>query len=262
METLTAKKRANSQKIFKCDKVFVTNDYDMFTHKKGNRPILDRRANAILASIVEHGWIDSSLVMIGDKMAVLDGQHRIEALKRYKELTGNAPNLIYMVNRAMDDIRKIQAFNTHQFSWNAMDYLHSYIEQGNDHYLQYQRFMEEYSLRHSIALALTTLGRGDGRPHTLFKQGGFTCNDWGVPRDRAEKLDEIQKYFKKAKQAKFARAIVKFWRHPDFDHKQFIKKLRLDREMLYPVGTTDQYVRLIEDVYNFHSREKVRFDFE
>jgi len=261
METLTKRKNGLAVQIKKCDKVFITSDYDAFTHKRGNRPVLDKRANAILASIMEHGWIDSSLVMVGDNMAVLDGQHRITALKRYYELTGEKPPVIYMVNREMDDIRKIQAFNTHQFSWNAMDYLHSYIEQGNEHYLQYKRFMDENNLRHSVALAITHKA-GGGKPHGEFKRGMFTCNDWGVPRDKVEKLNEIQKYFKKARNTGFVRAISKFWRHPDFDHKQFIQKLKLDREMLYSVSTQDQYIRLIEDVYNFHSREKVRFDFE
>ena len=252
-------------KIKKCDKVFVTNDYDIFTQKRGNRPVIEKRVNAILKSIVDNGWIDSSLIMVGDNMAVLDGQNRIAALKKYNELTGEKPDLIYMVDRNLDDIRKIQELNNHQFTWTAMDYLHSYIELGNDHYLQYRRFMEEYDLRHSSALALasnkSTTG-GSGSVYKDFKRGFFMCNDWGPVRGRAEKLNEIQKYFRKAKTQAFVRAINKFWRHPDFDHKQFINKLRLDREMLYSVSTIDQYVRLIEDVYNFHSHSKVKFDFE
>ena len=42
-----------------------------------------------------------------------------------------------------------------------------------------------------------------------------------------------------------------------FDFEEFIHKVKLRPNMLVPCGTTDQYVEMIENIYNYKRSGKV-----
>ena len=46
-----------------------------------------------------------------------------------------------------------------------------------------------------------------------------------------------------------------------FNFDEFIHKVKLRPNMLVPCGTTDQYVEMIEDIYNFKRSKKVNLRF-
>jgi hypothetical protein len=59
----------------------------------------------------------------------------------------------------------------------------------------------------------------------------------------------------------FVRSIVKILSSkPEFHMGEFMKKLKLRPTMLKPCGTVDQYVQMIEDIYNYrrNNEEKIR----
>ena len=62
-----------------------TKNYEMFQKLEGNRPVLERRINKIIASINNVGYITSPII-VNDKYEVIDGQGRLEALKQLKLL--------------------------------------------------------------------------------------------------------------------------------------------------------------------------------
>ncbi|WP_299997811.1 ParB N-terminal domain-containing protein, partial [uncultured Clostridium sp.] len=60
-----------------------TKDYLIFKKLEGNRPVVNRRVNKIIASIQNVGYITSPLI-VNEKMEVIDGQGRLEALEQLK----------------------------------------------------------------------------------------------------------------------------------------------------------------------------------
>ncbi len=259
METVVKTKKHNIEK--NGIDVFKTDDYDMFKTLKGNRPINESLVNKIYESIRENGWFESSIIIIGEGMRVLDGQHRIEALKKFKKAHERGYKVRYIVDRNLDDLKKVQAFNNNKKPWSHKDYLISFMSMGNENYIQYAKFLDEFKLSHTVGLALTMSGRNQLK-HNLFKLGKFTCNDWGASKVYAEYLNDVRKYFNHAHTGTFVRSIILFWRHPDFKHKDFIHKLSLNREMLYRTGSTESYIKLISDIYNWKNHNKIKFLFQ
>lgn len=57
-----------------------TNNYYMFKRLEGNRFVDPKKVNKLKKSIDEVGYI-SNPIIVNEKMEVIDGQHRLEALK-------------------------------------------------------------------------------------------------------------------------------------------------------------------------------------
>lgn len=255
VEVNAKKKKIESSHL----QVFMTDEYNLFRYKTGNRQVSQSIVNKIYKSIMEYGWIDSSVIIVGDKMVVCDGQHRIAALKKFFNEFGVKHKVHYIVDRKLDDMDKIINWQIARGGWSVYDYAKSWADRGNETYKLYLLFQEKYNLIHSVAQLLCQGDINDGK--LLFKKGKMVVNDWGLPKVYAGRLFELRKLFSYAMQEKFVRAIVSFWKHPEFDHNEFTHKLSLDREKLYRVTKADQYRKLIDEIYNYKRREKVKFDF-
>ena len=63
---------------------YETKNYDQFKTLEGNRSIDQKNVNNIEQNMREHGVLPT-VIIVNEKMEVIDGQHRIEALKRLHE---------------------------------------------------------------------------------------------------------------------------------------------------------------------------------
>jgi len=255
METLT--------KNFKIQKngtdVFVTDEYDLFKTKQGNRKIDQALVKKIYKSIEQHGWFKSSLIIVGDNLVVLDGQHRIEALKMFSEKHGVKYKVKYIVDRDMDNMDCIRAWQTERKGWTNDDYTKSFIEQGNVKYQLYSDFRNEYKLNHTISLALLANSAGSGNAQS-FKSGKIKIFNIVLAKKLAENLIAIGKYYEYYQHSMFVTAMLPLWNNPEFDNQRFVKNLSKNRDSLYRVSSAIHYRRMIEDIYNYYKHDKVRFD--
>ena len=135
-------------------KIYVTKDYDIFRKKEGNRDIKPALVNKLYRSILDHGYHDVSILIVGDKMTMLDGQHRVEALKRIKQDTGAVYKVRYIVSRDFDDLQKIISWQKDRLSWSTMDYANSFATMGNPHYKTYLEFRKKYKVKHHLNLLM------------------------------------------------------------------------------------------------------------
>lgn len=238
--------------------VYKTDNYDLFKNVRGNRPVKANRVKKIYDSIKEHGWFESSFIIIGEGMVTLDGQHRLQAVRDYKAKTGKAYKVRYVVDNKLTNIKYVQAMNYTQSNWTNDDFLHSYAELGNDNYIQYRHFLDKHKISHSAALMVVfshmSIG---GEMHNMFKKGKMVVKDWDLPNIRAERINDIFKYFKYAKTRRFVGAMIQVWRNPEFVHERFMDKLKNFRDMLYRAEDEWGYIRMIEDLYNYHSKDRI-----
>ena len=268
METVLERKR-NIEK--NGTDIFVTDEYDMFKHRIGNRAIDPGLVDKIYNSILENGWFESSIIIVGDGLRVLDGQHRIEALKKFADKYQIRYKLKYMVDRDLDDLKKITIWQTARKGWTNMDYALSFIEQGINDYKIYVDFMNGHKfpfnkqIKHSAkmghSIALNMLGNSsDNRTVSkYFKSGKIKIYSLDLANKFADRLKEIYVYFPHATHALFVRSMIIMWNNPLFSHDEFMSKLIRNRDMISRCGTHIQYYRIIEDIYNYgrHSQNHV-----
>lgn len=234
-------------------KIFSTTDYNKFKLMKGNRAVDPRHVQALMKAMEKKDLLIP--IAVNSKMEVLDGQHRLEARKNLK-----LPVPYYW---AGDDtgLRDVQALNASQKSWSNKDFCNSYIALGKKDYEIYKWFVETYQFPHveSIKLLMNlTNDRDKGTVlTTIFKSGQFQVRDLSGAKKMAEMMSEIAPYFSRWKHNRFIRAVFSLLPKKNFNWKTFMQKVELNPTMLQPCSNTEQYVELIEKIYNFRAQNKV-----
>jgi hypothetical protein len=76
----------------------------------------------------------------------------------------------------------------------------------------------------------------------------------------AEKIEELGRYYPHYKRRYFISAATKMIQTAGYDHKQMLDKLRYLSAKLVDCATTEDYLKLLEMIYNYKSRtETLRF---
>ena len=239
-------------------KIWVTKDYEIFRRKDGNRDISIPLVNRLVKSIMQNGYYDVSIIVVGDKMTVLDGQHRLEALKRIYKDTGILYKVRYIVSRDFDDLSKIISWQRDRAAWTTLDYARSYAVLGNENYEAYLSFKEKYKTNHQVTASLL----GENHHSMQFKAGQFRVNDFSLAEEWVKRLNELSLYYDFAFRNTFVRAMLSFWKDPQFSHKDFMDKVERYRSNLYNCVKVMQFREAIANLYNYNSRKKVKFKFD
>ena len=81
--------------------------------------------------------------------------------------------------------------------------------------------------------------------------------------DYALKLKQVEPYFPKYREIKFASALIGLFldKPEEFKFKEFINKLKLQPTKLIQCATRQQYKELIEQIYNYRRQKKVNLRF-
>ena len=116
--------------------VRVTKDYGAFRILEGNRSIEKSRVKKIHDSIVNNGYIHSPII-VNEKMEIIDGQGRFEALKKL-ELP-----IEYMVFDGLT-INDCIVLNVYHTDWSVMDYIESHADRGNMNYKFLMHLLSKY----------------------------------------------------------------------------------------------------------------------
>jgi len=122
----------------------VTRDYEKFKMLKGNRATSPARIKKIQTSIMNVGYITSP-ILVNEKMEIIDGQGRFEALKGLKM------PIEYIMHPGIA-LKECQAMNIYQSNWKLLDYIKSYAEVGNQNYIRLQSLLDEYTFNKSVCM--------------------------------------------------------------------------------------------------------------
>lgn len=227
--------------------VATTTEYDVFKRLPGNRSV-DPLHVANLVKAMEEEYIFSP-ILVNQEFEVLDGQHRLEAHKRL-----GLPVPFFWGE--VGDLSTVQRMNNSQKGWTNDDYANSYIEKGIQDYVTYKWFKDSFKMPHMICVILLNGGEQRGLSK-LFKGGEFKVKNLELAKQKAAVLSTLSKYFTHWKDAGFLRALTTAMNKKGFDIQQFIHKVAMNSTMLVPCVSTDQYLQLIEEIYNFRSTKKI-----
>lgn len=222
--------------------VQITTNYDLFKRLKGNRPIIPSHVLQLVNSMRDHDLLVP--IIVNEKMQIIDGQHRVEARR---ELELPVP---YIVGTGMD-LSDVQKLNTTAKHWVSDDYARSYVEQGNQHYVTYMDFRKTYDLPHEASILLLA-GRGPKALRRSFITGEFRIGDLEGARKMGSILfSQIKPIWPYGwRESHFIRALYIANSRIGFEMERFLRALPQNRQFLQPWRSIDQFLLMIEDIYN------------
>lgn len=227
-------------------KVQQTEDYSLFKRMKGNRVINKKQVQKLYHSFGDNPVIASAVpITVNDKMEIIDGQHRFQALKKLR-----LP-ITYIVASKLT-LAEVQVMNSATKNWRPIDYARSFKEMGNQNYAIYLDFESKYKLSHHVLLHYLT--DMDRRTTTSsFRKGDFKVGDIRLAHERCKYLVEITKYYGRGDTRVFATAFRKVIEHPEYSHERMMEKVKSHgADILKDSPFMEDYMRQLEKIYNFH----------
>ena len=238
-----------------------TTKYDIFRHLTANRDVKNTPVKKIIRSIEKVGAIPNP-ILVNEHMEVIDGQNRLEALKRMEQ------PVYYIVIPGLN-VEHCRALNINQSNWTTRDYIASYAEDGNQHYIRFQKLCNRYS-----ALGLSSIYcavKGVFRIETTdIKNGDLECseNDYN---NAVMALDYVMELYPAISKTKGRREITMaclmfcYW-DENVDNRRMKDRYLDGYKTLSPAVTALQMLDELSDLYNSRlpsaSRVYLRADYD
>lgn len=247
--------------------VFSTRDYHIFKTLDGNRDVNPLHIKRLKDSISKKYLINP--IIVNEKYEIIDGQHRFEAAKEL------GLDVVFIVCQGYS-LTDVQLLNTHAKNWSKLDYLDAYCKIKLEPYLQFKNFMDEFpafGIASSEAIITLNLGRkqaNDGKQFGVssgkyavkyFEEGNLEIPDIKYSHSCAEKIMQVAPYYKGFNRSNFVRAMLGIFKLSHYDHNQMISRIKSNQSMMKDCANVTQYKEMLEEIYNFRSREKVSLKF-
>lgn len=233
---------------------YKTQNYSMFKKIIGNREISESNIKNIVRNIKQHG-LKPTIVIVNEKMEVIDGQHRVEALKRL-----NLP-VLYQIHEGLT-LKDCVAMNTSGRLWSCKDYVDSYAEMGNQDFIDlkwYARMFPEFSYNNIAAILCN---KTTARVGNLIKQGKLVLSYKGKEaEDRLEYINNICKSLKNFTGRRECVLVVisRVMDLSNIDKKRLLEQMQKYGHLLVDVVDNKSCLSKIEEIYNYKKGTKVRF---
>jgi hypothetical protein len=146
--------------------------------------------------------------------------------------------------------------------WSFMDNIDTQVKLGNQNYVLLDRFMKNFpDLRPTECIMLVKNSMNSSNREEIGN-GLLKLGDLKIGYEWGHHIMNIKPHFPKYyNKSIFVRALVKiFSTHSEFQMDELLHKIKLRPNMMKPCGTVDQYVQMIEEVYNYRrpNDEKIR----
>ena len=246
--------------------VYETSDYNKFKKLLGNRDVPEQLIAKIMESIKSVGYVLNPCVING-KNEIIDGQGRIEALKRL----GMPVNYVIDMKAGLEQCVHLNINGT---PWTTNDYIHSYIQQGNENYKNLSELMELFPDIGVpvIAFAIQDVvyekkGHGNAslKHRNCIITGDFICSE--EQKEVAyEKLVYVSPFVPISKVVRgtnthFLKAIIFAAFIGGADRERLYKKVFERQQEIVPFTNVKNCLASITKVYN-HNNRVGKIDFE
>ena len=226
-----------------------TTNYGMFKFFTGNRPINPKHIASIVKSMQEEFLIKP--IDVNENLEIIDGQHRFMACKQ----TGNP--IYYIIHKGWG-ISEAHRLNANQRNWTTEQYIEGYCKMGYPEYIKFAEVVNDFpELGYSVIMSAALL-TGSSICKNLsdrFRNGLFEFKDVSGTYQMLNCLMEVKTYYKGYTNVWLAKALFTAIKNKNFDFDEFMHKLAYQRAKLYPCTSIKEYLKLIEDIYNYKRRQ-------
>lgn len=240
----------------KVGEIYETKDYSIFKFREDNRNINQNHVKKLANNMKKYGWLSPSVVTLNGSCEIIDGQHRVKAA-----ISVGCPIRYKVVRGAGSD--EMTSMNTLQKNWSPFDHLHKFVTKGNPNYVTFSQFVKDYPMFKYTEVAMLLNNTLSTIKRDTFESGEYVVKNEKRAREWANQILQIKPFFEKYyTKAIFVRAFIKVVANKkDFSFDEFLHKVKLRPMMLVPCGTVDQYVEMIENIYNYKRSNKLNLRF-
>lgn len=229
---------------------YMTEDMDVFQKMPGNRGINEAHVKQLIKQFTEQGnLIDDFPIIVNERLEVIDGQHRVEAFEILEW------PVVFEVRQGLN-IEQVRTINSAQKNWGWHDYAVSHADLGNDNYVRFLNLYQHFDVPFSVLMYYCTKDQAKGHTRS-FRNGNFEMIDHRKTFDMLKRYQEAARACENGSR-EFAYAIKDVMQLPQYDHERMIRKLKLADGKFATARTKTDYLRALEDVYNFHEPEAER----
>lgn len=231
--------------------VRTTKDYQIFKRITGNRIINATHVNRLKESMQKHDLMIP--IIVNENMEVIDGQHRLQA----RTELGIIVYYVVISGLSIEDTQKANANNK---NWTGEDFLNYYCERNYYAYKEFKKFKEKFKFSMQVSMGLLA---GQTMGNAEFNEGQLMLRPDTI--EKAERtafcLYSIEPYYKGFKRRSFVFAMAKLLNNEQFDFDEFMNKLSYQSSKMVDCVNIEQYIRIIEDIYNYKRKQedKIRF---
>jgi hypothetical protein len=246
--------------------VYKTDDLSIFKAIDGNRVPNLQHIKRLADSIRVYG-MKCNPILINEKMEVIDGQHRLMAAKE-------VGTFVYYIILNGYTLNEVHTLNLNQKNWTKKDYMEGYANMGIESYIKLRDFCNKnqdllftdcLSLCSNVSSSATYVLSNKFRNGSnkiintkqVFEEGTWIGKDFELGQEWANKIRMIQPYYSNYNRSTFIGTLLTLFQNDNFDFNEFMHKLRLQPTALVDCSNREQYKTLIEDIYNFRSRNKI-----
>lgn len=253
------------QKGQEVNKVYKTSDLSIFKSIHGNRVPNLQHIKRLVHSIRNHG-MKCNPILVNEKLEVIDGQHRLMAAKQ-------AETFVYYIVINGYSLNEVHTLNLNQKNWAKQDFMDGYANMGVQSYLKLKKFIEKnddftftdcINMCSNISGCISALSQKHRRNSDktfnvkeVFEEGTWVGKDFELAQDWANKIRMIKPYYNSYYRSVFVGTMIMLLQNDKFDFNEFMHKVRLQPTALVDCANREQYKKLIEDIYNYKSRNKV-----
>lgn len=228
--------------------VMVTTDYDKFKTLTGNRDVNRGHVAELQHLLLENGNLtDQFPIVVSKDMFVIDGQHRLAALKQLGWEVG------YIIEERAT-IETVRAINRGNQPWNWRDVAHSYYHLGQAEYKWFEDYVDENNLQ--FLTALTFCGVAESRrTNSAFYDGRMVIKDKERAQQLADQYNELRGLVASEganyrSSRPLARAFMTLLRSPNYKHERMIQKIQEYDRPLSQFSSAEDFLRELEKIYN------------
>lgn len=228
-------------------------DYDQFSFLDSNREINRGHVENIKQAFEDYGnFTRVQPILVNENLEIIDGQHRFTACVERGE------PVYYTVAPGLR-IAEARKMNILQKGWGLEDYATSFAKENNDSYQRYLQLVDEFGFGHSTTI-LYAIGREYSGVYKEFREGGFELSEEQLigAQERLGKLADVGVLVPFVREKAFTRAFLKAINVEGYDHARMLRKLELHQQLLERKASPEDYLRLIEDIYNHQMGESRR----
>jgi len=238
-------------KKVKAPQQYESTDYNKFKFVEANRDLNEHHVKEIMKEIENNDLRDESPVKVSRNFELMEGQHTFVSCERL-----NLPVKYIFSRMTIDDIGR---YNGSQKPWTSIQVLNHYCVREFENYLILNEFYKKYKYPISTLLVLLS-GEHTKQLYKDFKFGKFEVRQ-SVAQIQSilDKIAEFKHFNDKVFRHKtFVLTYIDCLTHPDFDHDKLVHKVSIITEKFVKCDTQVDYLRMIEDVYNYRNQEPIR----
>lgn len=244
----------NSNNFKRVNEVYETKNLDAFKYLLGNRAINEEVVRTLQNDISENGQLTP--IIVNEKWEIIDGQHRLEAMKRL-----NKPvRFILEKGYGIKEVRNVNAISN---SWTLIDHLESRVALGYEDYIYVKNLMTKYDLRLDTVLYILaknqTVYHSRGITNSFKRDNVIINTTKSEAKDLCKKINDFKPYVGELYHLKtFQLACLNIIKRDNYDHKKMMYKIKKYGAQLEP--KTSRYrgaIKLfLNEVYNYRSRKR------